>query len=244
MLITLYLIIQKKSSANKIYAFVLSGLLINACSYEHAKPASVPPTAFDPRHYHYGEVYLIQPSESEIRIKVFRSGSLAALGHNHIISNNDISGKVYWHPDLHQAGFKLQLPGKGFVVDRLDYRRAAGSDFASIPSHDDIKATLSNMLGNQVLDIEHFPVIDISSVTLIPELPYLNIRLRITLRGNEHDITTLAKLETMPNQLVIEGQLSLSQTTLSIVPFSILFGALSVKDELDIYYRITARREH
>lgn len=226
-----------------IFIILVFASQLSGCSDHRSKPEASFQPAFDSRNFQQGTVYTVLEGGSEIRIKVYRGGSLAALGHNHIISSSHITGKVFRHPDIRQSGFYLHLPVSHFVVDRTDYRQEAGNEFNSIPSEKDIIATFSNMLGERVLDAAHFPEIGIASIAIRPEQTLFRLTLRLTVRGFNHDVTTTANIKYDNQQLVAEGAFQLKQTDLNLTPFSILFGAITIQDSLNISYHIVASRE-
>ena len=71
---------------------------------------------------------------SKLTVKVYRSGALAALGHNHVIISRELDGFVYLADDMSKARADLFVPVAGFIVDDAAERTAAGPDFATQPT--------------------------------------------------------------------------------------------------------------
>lgn len=226
----------------KITVLLLTALATAGCE-QYKAPAietEIQVPAFDPRQFAGGRIYAISGRESEIRIKVYRSGALARLGHNHVIATRDIRGNIYRHPELRRSGIIMRLPVNRFEVDNTEHRQAAGAGFEIMPPGKDIQGTRSNMLGKQLLHSENYPDIELTSVEINGDMPQPDILLRIMVRENSRDIRIPATVKFDNNKLVIDGQARLRQSDLGLTPFSILMGAIAVQDEMDIQFHIVA----
>src|SRR5580692_5409763 len=73
--------------------------------------------------------YPIDSSGSELRLLVYRSGPLANLGHNHVMVNRAVTGRVQVGADLAASSFFLRMRADGFVVDDAQARLEEGADF-------------------------------------------------------------------------------------------------------------------
>lgn len=209
---------------------------------EHKIPATETerPPAFDPQHFSGGRIYTISGENSEIRIRVYRGGPLARLGHNHVIATRDIRGKLYHHPELRRSGLVMSLPVNSFDVDTPEHRQGAGEGFDVMPSEKDIQGTRNNMLSERLLHSDQFPYVEIVSVEISGELPEPDILLRIAVRDVSHDVRIQAGVQLQNNKLIIDGKTRLSQSQLGLTPFSILMGAIAVQDEMDIEFHLVA----
>ncbi len=184
--------------------------------------------------------YQVIPEESTARIYLYATGPLASLGHNHVVVTRDMGGEVYLAHSLAESGFFLEIPLAGLDVDPPEVRAEEGEAFSSELSQSDISATRENMLGDRVLNARAHPLISIESVALsgpewLPEVSYL-----IRIRGVERHMRMPVAIEQNPDKLVASGYFSLRQSDFGIEPFSVLGGALSVEDQLDIKFRIVA----
>ncbi len=196
--------------------------------------------AFDPAGFQNGAIYKLQPGSSELKIYVYRGGILSHLGHNHIISTTDIQGNIYRHPQLEKSGIIMQLPVNSFEVDKPEHRQTAGEQFASTPTAKDIAGTRKNMLGAKLLDAMHYPQISIRSVSISGTKNKPDLLLRVTVKETPSDIMIPAQIEFKDDQIYIKGKTTLSQTSLGIIPFNILMGAIAVQDNLDIQFYLVA----
>ena len=62
-----------------------------------------------------------------LSVRVYRGGTLARAGHNHIVASHDLAGTVYVAADLARSSFELQLPVASLTVDEAELRAARGS---------------------------------------------------------------------------------------------------------------------
>jgi len=184
--------------------------------------------------------YRILPESSELRLRVYRGGPLADLGHNHVIVTSRIEGRLYLQPQLADSGFALRVPVDGFQVDPAQARGQEGKDFAGQLSAEDRQATKDNMLGPEVLDAKAYPSITLRSLGLTGPPWYPRITLRITLHGVSRDYVVPTAIVREPGRLTAIGGLHIRQSDFGITPFTALGGGLRVKDGVDIAFHFVA----
>lgn len=226
-----------------VTALLLAGLL-GACAgtpHQARGPAALPPAP--PLPVAGARRYRPDPADSYIRVRVYRAGPLAAVGHNHIIASSDFSGTVYVQPRLRDSAFDLTLPLASLAVDPPALREQAGEEFASEISDTDRAGTRKNMLGPRGLDAAQFPVIRLRSAGISGSDSRPQVRLRITLHGVTREYAVPFRLTREPGRLTATGTLRLRQTDFGIEPYSILAGGLRVQDEIDVRFRIAAVAE-
>ncbi len=177
------------------------------------------------------EVLRVNRSQSLITIEVHRGGVLARLGHDHVIASRDIQGYII--PEDGQAD--LYLPLKRLTVDEVQLRADAAQ--TTTPSPDAIEGTRRNML-DKVLEEERFPwaFIHIVRKDMTPSLLHVSI----TLHGTTHTFDIPAQVDATTNGIIVTGKMSMNQSDFGIVPFTILGGALQVRNQLDLHFRIVA----
>jgi polyisoprenoid-binding protein YceI len=187
-------------------------------------------------------VYPVDAQTTDLRIYVYRAGRLARLGHNHVISSEDVQGTVTLGRGLKETTVRLEIPVATLVVDDPGLREAAGPDFRSEPSESDIAGTRRNMLSERVLDAGPYPSIRVQAEVAGGALPDLQMDADITIRDVTRRVRVPVRLETSENSVTASGELEIRQTDFGMTPFSELGGALRVRDEVRIQYRIVARR--
>src|SRR5688572_8595019 len=160
-----------------MHAMTRAGLLLSLCLGLAACPRpvqpptpapSVPPStpSAPPADVPGATTYRIDPEASMLHILVYRGGTFAKLGHNHVVSSKSLTGRVWMHPQLSQSGFELAFPVADLIVDDPDARRAAGSEFPPEIPDADKQGTRKNMLRAEVLDAESYPRIELRSAKI------------------------------------------------------------------------------
>ena len=219
--------------------------LLSACA--HAPHRGAPPAAPAPGAASEGPVllpapgsYQIDSRQSELRVLVYRAGSLAHLGHNHVMINHALSGQVVVATALPASSITLSVPVEKFDIDDAQARREEGADFpGEIP--DDHKAgTLHNMLSASQLNAAKFPMLWLQSKSLDNVQGRLTASFDVAVAGHVSTVTAPFTLLTESGRLTASATFELRQTALGLTPYSLLGGALQVQDALTIKIKIVA----
>ncbi|MDX1569496.1 MAG: YceI family protein [Xanthomonadales bacterium] len=221
----------------------LAVLLLGACFRQPLPDLSqLPeqPTDFPVERYRKlaGEgwsVLQVDPSHSELRIRVCRTGRMARLGHNHIVSASRIGGLAARDGDTFTAD--LYLAVADLEVDRDDLREAAGPDFDSDLTKQDKTDTRANMLSEKVLAASGHPFLaaELAATELASGRAEYPIDFRI--RERHRTVNVPLKVD-FGSQVEVRGRFSLAQSAFGLEPFSILGGAIGVADELEIEFEL------
>ncbi|MBO9512784.1 MAG: YceI family protein [Variovorax sp.] len=207
-----------------------------------AAPAQVPagfPAEFYERAAARGDnVQRVDPAGSLVTLTVGRAGSLARLGHDHVIASRSVQG--YVAPGLGRAD--LYVPLAELTVDEAALRAQAG--LATQPTDADIEGTRSNMR-DKVLQVQAFPyalvrVRNVEPQALSPGRTQAFVS--VTLLGITRTSTVPLDLDTTPEETTARGTLQLKQSDFGIAPFSLFGGALQVKDEVEVRFELRARK--
>jgi len=179
-------------------------------------------------------VFQIDPVRSLVVIEVHRAGSLARVGHDHVVASHDVQG--YAAPD--QGRSDLYVPLDKLVVDEPELR--AEAHFDTRPSEADIAGTRENML-RRVLDADRYPFA-LVSVSGVPGGDDPAADIALTLHGTTRTTRIPLRIESQDDDMIVTGILAVQQTDFGIVPLSILGGAIQVANEINLRFRISARR--
>jgi hypothetical protein len=219
------------------YVFYSSLLLILAGCAAQPEQAEIVEIPFDPAAM--GKpTHMIDAVNSSAVIRVYSAGAMSKLGHNHIVLARDIRGEV-WATESGTA-FHLVLPVASFSVDPAELRAEAGPDFSSQPSVEDVHGTRRNMLGEKVLNAAQHPVIELWSERTHGSGERLTAEAVVAARGQLSRILIPVTLATAAGVTTASGEFTLKQSAIGMTPFSILMGAIAVRDELEIRYSLTA----
>jgi hypothetical protein len=194
-------------------------------------PADFPEAYYRQAEMSGSKVLRIDSKHSLVAIDVHRGGTLARLGHEHVVASHDVTGYV----DITTGRADLFLPLDRLVVDEPDLRAEAG--LTTQPPEEAIEGTRRNML-EKVLESGRFPFALIHIIRDSADRSKLSVT--ITLHHTVQTFEIPAQIDTISGGLKISGQMTFKQTDFGITPFSVLGGALQVQDRLDLRFRIFA----
>lgn len=221
------------------------GAIVAGCALR-PPPEPAAPTAAVPQTPapHVGTPYDVAPQESLLTILVYRGGTLASAGHNHVIASHDLAGTIYVPADPLQTSFELEVPVATLTVDEAALRaQQSGTDFPPDVSEGAKAGTQHNMLGPALLDADRSPVIVLRALHTAKGADPGSVlaQVQCTVRGQAHTIAVPVRYELRGNELVVSGEMPLKQSDLGLTPFSALLGALQVQDEMRVSFRVVAR---
>jgi hypothetical protein len=166
---------------------------------------------------------------------------LSRLGHNHVVSVADLTGRVSVNrDDPAKSTFDLEFPVESLVVDDPKLRAALGTDFSSVPSADDIAGTRKNMLGEKVLDADDHKTIRVTGAGPMGQGTNQTMKITVELLGRSVDLTVPTKVTIDGGLVTATGEFDLTHTALGMMPFSVMLGALQVADGMKFVYNIQA----
>jgi hypothetical protein len=199
-----------------------------------------PPAEFPEEYYLQAlkqgkPVFRVDPAESLVVIEVRRGGSLARLGHDHVVASHDLTG--YVAPGEDRADLYIALAR--LEPDEPALRVEAGFD--TQPAESDIEGTRANML-EKVLEVEKFPFALIRVSGAGARRGEVTLSVAITLHGHTRTLKVPARIDADADWMSVTGRLSFDQTDFGITPYSLLGGAIAVKNGVDLRFRIRARR--
>lgn len=237
-------------STYRILVPLATCLLATGCLGTARTPAPVTapaapsaPAPSKPPEVEGATLYKVNPAASQVDILVYRGGTLARLGHNHVMTSKAVTGRVWVHSQLEKSGFELAFPVAELIVDDADARRAAGPEFPPDIPQADKDGTRKNMLRTEVLDGEHFPQVSLQAVRVSGSLQAPQITTRITLKDASREIEVPAKVEIEGDKLTARGEFDIQQTNFGMKPFSVALGAIAVKDQLHIKFSLVAEKQ-
>ena len=183
--------------------------------------------------------YPIDSSNSELRLLVYRAGALSSLGHNHVMVNRAVTGRVQIGSSVAASSFSLSAAVSDFLVDDARSRSEEGGDFPGDIPEDAKAGTRRNMLSNAVLNAAEFPDITVKSVSLNGTLEAPNADLEISVAGRTSIISMPFSLQGDAHHVTAAGSTELRQTALGLTPYSLMHGALQVQDAMQLKFKIT-----
>ena len=207
-----------------------------------AKIGAVSPAPGSPQAPHAGQPFDVASGESLLTILAFRGGTLAKVGHNHVIASHDVTGAFYLPDDISQSTFELHVPVAQLTIDEPELRAKEGPDFPTDVPDSAKEGTRRNMLSEALLNGTEFPEITLVSQRIEATATGSQVRadVQVSVRGQTHTVSVPVTYSLVNGELTASGELPIKQTDLGLTPFSALLGALAVQDELRVRFRFVA----
>jgi YceI-like domain len=235
----------------RIAVAVLGSTLISllaGCATRQPEPGPAPPAQAPVVMETTGEITIpagakvfdIDPQQSVVTIRVYRSGPMAKLGHNHVITSADVSGVAWRGPSPTRPGFQLLIPVSTLVVDDPVARAAAGPDFEDPVPESARDGTRKNLLRPEVLDAAQFPDVTVRAGGFGGTWQAPVAQAEVTLKGVTRRVEVALDLNDAGGTLTARGTFRLRQTEFGMVPFSVAGGAIQVADEIVLGFEIVA----
>nr|WP_315261342.1 YceI family protein [uncultured Duganella sp.] len=218
------------------FTFVIFAALLTLSACSQLPPPAQPPAPVAPPAAPIppaaaGPVLQIDSAQSLIAVTVRRGGVLARLGHDHVVASHTVTGTV--SPARNVADFTFRLDE--MKIDEAELRQVAG--LAKQPSADAIEGTRYNML-NKVLDAERYPLVRVHAERIAADQP---LQVSITLHGVTRTLAIPVELREEQGVVNVKGSVDLKQTDFGLTPFSVMAGAMSVQDRMELRFDLTAR---
>ena len=163
-----------------------------------------------------------------LRILVFRAGSAARLGHNHVLRAADL--RVDWPAAGPVLAFRLDA----LDIDPPELRAGLGPAFSSAVDAEARAGTRANLL--KALDAATHPEVVVRTLQQLGEGPRRVVEAEITLHGVTRRQWFVAEVDGPRAR----GEVVVRQSDFGIQPFTVLGGLLAVEDALVVQFDVTA----
>ncbi|MFN3302666.1 MAG: YceI family protein [Roseateles sp.] len=164
--------------------------------------------------------------DNDLRILVYRGGTAARLGHNHVLRAGDL--RVAWPAVGPELRFRLDA----LLIDPPELRAALGEGFASAVDAEARAGTRANLL--KALDAAAHPEVVVRTLAQVGEGARRAVEVEITLHG----ATRRQWLVVAVDGRRARGQAVLRQSDFGIQPFTVLGGLLAVQDALVVEFEL------
>jgi len=225
-----------------IASVVLLGLA--ACQTSPPVKETSPPAQAAPEQMEIpagAHEYKVVAEESLLQIFVYRGGTMARLGHNHVIASHNLAGSAYVSDDLTQTRFDITIPVNELTIDEPALREQAGADFPPGVPQSARDGTRTNMLSEALLDGAKYPTIRLRATEVVAAGDYFDVDVEITLKDQVHHVRAPIHVQRKDGGIAASGEFPLKQSGLGLKPFSAALGALLVVDEMRVRFDVTAR---
>jgi len=179
--------------------------------------------------------YNIETSGSTLTIRAFATGLLASLGHNPTVSPSDFDGEVSLDTDaLERSSMRMVVRAESLTVtddisdkDRAEINRRMHEEVIETGSYEEVVYESSRVAASKTGEGQYW-------VAMGGDL---------TLHGVKRSQSVSARVSINGQTLRATGDFSVKMSDYEIQPVSALGGAVRLKDELKIFFDITARKQ-
>lgn len=169
---------------------------------------------------------IMASAADELRVLVFRGGSAARLGHNHVLRAGDL--RVSWPA----AGPVLRFRLDALAIDPPALRAALGPAFASAVDDSARDGTRANLL--RALEAAAHPEVVVTTLQQVGEGPRRAVEAEISLHGVTRRQWFVAEVQDRRAR----GEVVIRQSDFGIQPFTVLGGLLAVQDALVVQFEL------
>jgi len=165
-------------------------------------------------------------STDELHILVFRGGTAARLGHNHVLRAADL--RVDWAANGPVLRFRLDA----LAIDPPALRERLGPAFASSVDNEARAGTRANLL--KALDAAAHPEVVVRTLQQVGEGGRRAVEAEVALHG----VTRRQWFVVDVQGRRARGELVIRQSDFGIQPFTVLGGLLAVQDALVVQFEL------
>lgn len=239
---------MKTAAVHALLCAGLGAMAMAGCAARHPAEtpsrATLPAAALTPTYAAAAAsgatVYRLDRDASQVLVLVGKAGPFAGAGHDHVIVVGDLTGFARLGPDGGQAD--LNFPVRALVVDPPDARSALGGAYAEPLDAEARSGTRKHMLGAASLDAAEYPRVALAVAGPEPRTDSTPLTVRLTLHGTTREFTLRSRMIRTDDSLLAAGSFDILQSNYGIQPYSVLLGALRVKDRLQIRYHLVFER--
>lgn len=187
-------------------------------------------TLWFPSCFSSPQKFLVRAQESLIQVHVGKSGLFKFLGDSHLIEASLQEGWIRFDP---------QHPERSRVQMSLRCGELTVKDPGRDP--EERRKIQQRMLGKDVLDVEHFPLIRFRSrsIRYLRDGRY-RVNGELSLHGKSEPIECRLQVRRDGSDLEAKGEFTVKQTDFGIKPVTAGLGTVRVRNEVGISFRILA----
>jgi polyisoprenoid-binding protein YceI len=183
-----------------------------------------------------GGTYQVDQSASSVFIQVGKGGLFSFAAHDHEVAAPALAGTVVLdQSDTAKSSVSLDFDATALKVT------GKGEPAKDVP---EVQAA---MLSDRVLDVQRYPTITfrstrVSVASKAADRLTLNVAGNLTLHGTTKPVTTRVEVGLKDTTLTASGTATIRQTEFGMQPVTVAGGTVKVKDELEVTFRVVARR--
>ena len=177
--------------------------------------------------------YAINPDNSMLYALVYKAGAASAIAHDHVVRAESVEGQLKWDAqDPKSSSVNVTVEVAKLMPDADDMRKKVG--LPNTLSSGQRTEILDHILANYQLDAATFSTITFRSTSVAGSGTNYRVTGDFTLRGVTKTLTVPMVVFEKDGVLKAAGKFRINQSDFGYKPYSALFGALKVKDYVDI----------
>ena len=179
----------------------------------------------------------VQSDGSFVYALVYKAGVASAVAHDHVVHAPKLTGEaVYDAESVAGSSINVTADVMGIVTDSDELRKIVGlNTFLSDNQREEI---LGHIRAKYQLYADEYTTIKFESTSVGGTKDELEVTGNFTLRGVSKQITVPLTITQEGEGLIARGKFQILQSDFGYSPFSALFGALKVKDQVDIFLKV------
>lgn len=180
----------------------------------------------------------IDNAQTRVLALAYKGGAASAVAHDHVIHARTVTGTGTWHPtDASQCSISVDVKVHDLFPDANDMRQMVGLPGTLTDGQRD--EILGHVLARYQLWAEQHSQITFRSTSISGTTGSVTVQGDFTMRGVTKPLSVPMQLTETDGTVRAVGQVQIKQSDFGYQPYSALFGALKVKDAVDLVVDIT-----
>jgi polyisoprenoid-binding protein YceI len=184
-------------------------------------------------------------ANTELVVKVWKTGAAAGLAHDHVIRATRVSGSARLDEAANPRFLNVSLSVEvaGLVPDEPDVRQRYGVAGAAVPDSDRQKVK-EHMLSDEQLDATRYPTISFTSkqVSSSPD-GALECLGDLTVHGVKKEVLFPVTMKVSEQKVEGDAHVKFRTSDFGIKPYSTALGLVGNKDEVELVVHVALKRE-
>ena len=192
-------------------------------------------------HYARAADYIVDPSRSELAVRLFKAGIASGFAHDHVIRATEYSGEASIDPEKPSgSAISVEVKADSLKADEPAMREKYGlTKKVTDKDRAKIQATMESP---EQMDIEKYPAMKFHSTSIEKQSDgqYM-ITGDLTIHGVTQPVSFPSTVSQENGGFRGKASLRFKQSDFGIRPYGFLFGAVRNQDEAVLYLDILVR---
>ena len=186
------------------------------------------------------QTFQILTEQSYLHVLTGRAGALKAFSHRHVVELGPLNGTVNYHAGQLSTA-ELTLKPAAFIVDQPSATAQYPEIWDKAVNASAAKGTTKNMLGEKLLDADHFPTIIVSIQLPAKALGPVIFKSTVIIKNQQFTFQIPGTLTMANGLLIADSEFTLNHGQLGLTPFRAAGGLFAVADKMQFTVHIVAQ---